>query len=132
MGKILRIRGYLEHNEACKEAVTTRIPKLPIHPSVYAKAMAQLHEGVPLHIIQATNREMFRVGAYPEQPNDLQGSNYRWILKWYDTRTLYRCYNQSIGVNTNHAAHLNIDNWLNPSSKEYNAVLANAIFYYSA
>ncbi|KIJ29675.1 hypothetical protein M422DRAFT_268903, partial [Sphaerobolus stellatus SS14] len=131
-GAILRARGFFMHNEDCKKAGLARKPKLPIHPSVYAKALAQLQEGALLSAIQATNRELFRIGGYPGQPKDLRTSNFRWILKPYDTRTLYRQYNQLIGVNTNQAAHLNVDAWLNSESPEYNPVLSEAIFHYSA
>ncbi|KAJ7189803.1 hypothetical protein GGX14DRAFT_337081, partial [Mycena pura] len=36
--KILRIRGFFHHNEACIKAEFTRIPPVPIHPSVYVVA----------------------------------------------------------------------------------------------
>ncbi|KIJ29355.1 hypothetical protein M422DRAFT_269311 [Sphaerobolus stellatus SS14] len=130
--KVLRVRGLLGHNETCQNAILARIPKLPVHPSVYAKALAQLQEGVPLTTIQATNRQMFRAGTYPGQPKDIRTSKFRWIMKSYDTRTLYRQYNQVIGVNTNRAAHLNIDTWLNPESADYNPTLLDAVFHYSA
>ena len=36
------------------------------------------------------------------------------------------------GVRTTTAAHVNVDNWLNPGSPEYNRTLAEAVFHYSA
>ncbi|KIJ38649.1 hypothetical protein M422DRAFT_258767 [Sphaerobolus stellatus SS14] len=98
------------------EAVFKRMPKLPLHPSVYARALAQLQEGAQ---------------SYPGQPEDLRTSNYRWILKQHDIRTLYRQYNRLIGVNMSNAAHLNIDEWLNPQSPNYNPTLTAAVFHYS-
>ncbi|KIJ33978.1 hypothetical protein M422DRAFT_52192 [Sphaerobolus stellatus SS14] len=80
-GAILRARGFFMHNEDCKKAALARAPKLPLHPSVYAKALVQLQEGALLSAIQATNRELFRIGAYAGQPKDLRTSNFRWILK---------------------------------------------------
>ncbi|KAK7041326.1 hypothetical protein R3P38DRAFT_2768661 [Favolaschia claudopus] len=46
--KILRVRGLLEHNEACKKALMQRIPALPLHPSVYQSALIQPANGVSL------------------------------------------------------------------------------------
>lgn len=55
--KILRVRGFLDHNEACKNALMQRIPSLPLHPSVYQAALVQLANGVSLTDIQQRNRE---------------------------------------------------------------------------
>ena len=58
--------------------------------------------------------------------------NYRFLLRGYDTRSLYRKYNAMRGVNTENPAHLNIHEWLDPKSTGYNQMLAEAIFHYSA
>ncbi|EPS95721.1 hypothetical protein FOMPIDRAFT_1053897 [Fomitopsis schrenkii] len=41
----LRIIGYLEHNDACRAAVLTRAPAVPLHPHVYEIAVRQLQQG---------------------------------------------------------------------------------------
>ncbi|KIJ34487.1 hypothetical protein M422DRAFT_263455 [Sphaerobolus stellatus SS14] len=133
-GRIQRIHGYFHHNDECKQAVISRMPPIPLHPSVYSVALKQLHEGASLTAIQARNRELFRAQAYPGQPSheDFHSSQYRWIMKGYDTRALYRQYNRMIGVDTQKKPHINIDEWLDPKSSHYNPILAEAVFHYSA
>ncbi|KIJ42266.1 hypothetical protein M422DRAFT_780066 [Sphaerobolus stellatus SS14] len=132
-GKIRRICGYFVHNEACKKAVLSRIPPIPVHPSVYVVALKQLHEGASLTAIQARNRELFCTNGYPRQPpqDQLHNSQFQWIMKSYDTRALYQQYNRMIGIDTMKKPQINIDDWLDPQSPHYNATLAEAVFHYS-
>lgn len=51
-GKILRIWGHFEHNQACQEATIAQMPELPIHPSVYIVALAQLCDGSSITDVQ--------------------------------------------------------------------------------
>ncbi|KAJ7094102.1 hypothetical protein C8R44DRAFT_749621 [Mycena epipterygia] len=108
--KILRIRGYFEHNQGCKNAVFNRIPPIPVHRSVFAVALAQLRDGATFTDIKKKNRELFAAQKYKDFPADLETSPYRWSQK----------------------PQINIDEWLDPASPQYNATLADAIFHYSA
>ncbi|KAF9030851.1 hypothetical protein BDZ89DRAFT_1132191 [Hymenopellis radicata] len=107
---ILRIRGVFDHNDTCKAAVFTRIPPLPVHPAVYRVALAQLAQGVPMEdgleasLGPGESRQLFPVP--PVQSAE-------WCEDVAQT-------------------HLNIHAWLDPEAKEYNAVLADAVFHYSA
>ncbi|KAL7283273.1 hypothetical protein ACG7TL_002702 [Trametes sanguinea] len=131
-GKIIMVRGYFEHNQDCHEAFLTRIPPMPLHPSVFEVALTQLRGGAHLSDIQDKNRQMFRARAYNGQPRDLHGSPFRWLMRKSDTRSLYRQFNRLRGVDTAQPAHLNVDAWLDPSSATYNKTFAAAVFHYSA
>jgi hypothetical protein len=69
--KILRIRGHFEHNEGCKTALFERIPPIPVHPSVYIAALAQLRDGASFSDIRRKNRELFEAKAYKDFPDDI-------------------------------------------------------------
>ncbi|TFK78558.1 hypothetical protein K466DRAFT_507116 [Polyporus arcularius HHB13444] len=133
-GSILLVRGYFTHNEACKSAFMTRLPPIPLHPSVFSVALQQLGIGAQLTDIQATNRAMFENCKYEHQPPhaDLAKSPYRWLLQKTDTRSLYRQFNRLRGLRTSIAPHVNVDEWLNPSSRAYKPEIAEAVFHYSA
>ncbi|KAJ6582512.1 hypothetical protein DFH09DRAFT_1360400 [Mycena vulgaris] len=110
--KILRIRGYFQHNQACKDALFTRIPPIPVHSS--------------------KNREFFAAGSYSGFPADLRESPYRWSIETRDSRSLYSQFNRLNGVKVKEKPQINMDEWLDPASPQYNATLAEAIFHYSA
>ncbi|KAJ7028157.1 hypothetical protein C8F04DRAFT_993887, partial [Mycena alexandri] len=129
--KILRVRGFLEHNAACKSALMQRIPALPLHPSVYQAALVQLANGVSLTDIQQRNREWVASGGEGLIPKHGKDWKYRWLLQRYDTRSLYRQYSRLHGVKLSEKPHINLDEWLNPNSPQYNSTLASAIFHYS-
>ncbi|KAF7362702.1 hypothetical protein MVEN_00619500 [Mycena venus] len=132
--KILRIRGYFEHNEGCKEAVFTRIPPIPVHPSVFAVALAQLKDGATFTDVKKKNLELYNAGRYKDfpAPADLPSSPYRWLIDTKDSRSLMRQFNRLNGVKVTERPQINIDEWLDPTSSQYNATLAEAIFHYSA
>jgi hypothetical protein len=130
--EVLRVRGYFEHNEACQKSVIARMPELQIHPSVYIVALAQLKEGVSPAEVREKNKKLFKARAYKDQPKDLQSSSYRWLLRQTDFRTIYRQHSRLLGVNATAAPHLNVDEWLTPGSPQYNPMLADAVFHYSA
>lgn len=44
-GQVLRVVGYLVHNEACQKARMARNPPIPLHPQVYHLALQQLQAG---------------------------------------------------------------------------------------
>ncbi|KAI8974268.1 hypothetical protein BD414DRAFT_517646 [Trametes punicea] len=131
-GQVLLLRGYFEHNPGCKEAFLLRIPPMPLHPAVFTVALKQLQSGAQLAAIQETNRTMFRSRSYLEQPQDLRTSQYRWLLQKSDTRSLYRQFNRLRGVNITVEPHINVDEWLNPSSPAYKKAFADSVFHYSA
>jgi len=112
--KILRIRGYFEHNSLCKVAVLQRIPSLPLYPDVFRVALAQMTSGVPLSSIQANNRSWVMSGGGGTIPKHGKDWIYRYLLQAHDTRSI------------------NLHEWLDPSSSQYNPTLASAVFHYSA
>ena len=130
--KVLRIRGYFEHNQGCRDAGLSREPIRALHPSVLSTALDQLRGGATLDAIQMRNRELYMVRGYPGQPYDLTDSPYRWVLKATDSRSLYRQHNRIIGVNVTAPDYLNVNAWLDPASPEYKVELADAIFHYKA
>ncbi|KAJ6478228.1 hypothetical protein C8R45DRAFT_1063287 [Mycena sanguinolenta] len=129
--KILRVRGFLEHNEACKTALMQRIPALPLHPSVYQTALIQLANGVSLTDIQQRNREWVANGGDGLIPKHGKDWKHRWLLQRYDTRSLYRQFSRLHGVKLSEKPHINLDEWLDPKSPQFNSTLASAIFHYS-
>lgn len=44
-GAVVKIAGYLEHNDACKASLMTRYPRIPLHNDVLEVALKQLDEG---------------------------------------------------------------------------------------
>ncbi|KAF9002405.1 hypothetical protein BDZ89DRAFT_1243249 [Hymenopellis radicata] len=114
--QILRIRGVFDHNDA----------------SVYRVALAQLAQGVPMEDVRQANQRLVQSHGYPEMPRDPRDWKHRWVLESRDSCSLYRQFSRLNGVKTSHKPHLNIHAWLDPEAKEYNAVLADAVFHYSA
>ena len=110
-GQILRVWGYFEHNDACQKAAIARMPELPIHPSVYVIALAQLREGSSAEV-QTEIRRLFQTCAYKGQPlpRDLANSNYRWLLQQTDFCTLYQKFNRLLGVDVKEAPHVPLPN----------------------
>ncbi|KAJ7163718.1 hypothetical protein C8R46DRAFT_998727 [Mycena filopes] len=129
---ILRVRGHFNHNEACKTALFENIPPIPVHPSVYTVALAQLRDGAAFSDIRRKNRELFQAKAYKDFPRDISSSQFRWLLTHNDSRSLYRQYNRMKGVTVTDAPQVNVDEWLDPKSDKYNPTLAHAIFHYAA
>ncbi|KAJ7735193.1 hypothetical protein B0H16DRAFT_1731455 [Mycena metata] len=132
--KILRIRGYFHHNTACKQAEFTRIPPIPVHPSVYVVALSQLRDGASFADVKKKNRELFQARSYKDfpSPSDLHASPYRWLLETRDSRSLYRQFNRMNGVKVTEKPQVNVDEWLDPTSPQYNPTIAEAVFHYSA
>ena len=129
--KIIRIRGYFDHNEGCKTAVITRFPAVPLHPAVYEIALQQLKDGATLTDVQDRNRALVQSASYRGQPKDLKQSPYRWLLRGKDTRSLYRQFNRMQGIKVTEQAHINVDEWLDSKSPQYSQTLRDAIFHYS-
>ncbi|KAG8727879.1 hypothetical protein FRC11_012270, partial [Ceratobasidium sp. 423] len=80
--------------------------------------------------IKEKNRIMVAAHQYRAQTESL--GRYRYLLRHYDTATLYTQYYRGHGIDIKEKPHLNIHNWLDPDSKTHNRLLARAIFHYSA
>ncbi|CUA78041.1 hypothetical protein RSOLAG22IIIB_13012 [Rhizoctonia solani] len=129
-GAIARVHGMLMHNSECLHAKLKRIPMLELHPSVLEVALQQLNNGAALTEIKQKNRVMVAACQYRDQTESL--GKYRYLLRHYDTGSLYTQYYRAQGIDIKEKPHLNIHNWLDPASKTYNPALARAIFHYSA
>ncbi|KZV80609.1 hypothetical protein EXIGLDRAFT_780756 [Exidia glandulosa HHB12029] len=131
--KILRVRGFLDHNAACDSAEVAAVPMWPVHPEVYEVALKQLALGATLTDILERNQQLFRTPkGYQHQPSDLKTSRYRWLLSSRDSRSLYRQHHRMTGISVEDKPHVNIDEWLDPESPKFNAELRDAVFYYRA
>lgn len=130
--KILRIRGYFQHNQACKDAEYTRIPPIPVHPSVFEVALSQLRDGATFADVKNKNRELVAARSCKNFPADLRTSPYRWLLERRDSRSLYRQFTRMNGVKVTEKPEVNIDEWMDPTSSQYNPTFAEAVFHYSA
>ncbi len=83
--------------------------------------------------VKEANSKMYMTKTYPSmQSHDSAKSRYRHILQKSDFRTLYRQLHHLQGVKIAQHDHINIDEWLDPTSSQYNKVLDEAIFHYSA
>ncbi|KAJ6479863.1 hypothetical protein C8R45DRAFT_772117, partial [Mycena sanguinolenta] len=129
--KILRIRGFFHHNTTCIQAEFTRFPYVPVHPSVYVVALSQLRDGATFADVRKKNRELVTARSYKDIPVDLDMSPYRWLLEMRDSRSLYRQYSRMNGVKIVEKPQINVDEWLDPKSSQYNSTIAEAIFHYS-
>jgi hypothetical protein len=89
---VLRVWGYLSHNPGCQEAHLTRFPSVPLHPSVYTTALAQLKAGATLSDIQEKNQSMILSHLYPDM-RTIGKASYRWLLHASDTHSLYSQFN---------------------------------------
>lgn len=130
--KILPIRGLLLHNDACHGAELTDFPRRNLHPSEFAVALQQLQDGSSLDEIQTRNRQMHKTRKYEGQPSDLSNSPYRWLLKPYDTRSLYRQYNRMQGIKVTEAAHVNIHLLIKECLRRVEQDLLETVTYESA
>ncbi|KAF8601407.1 hypothetical protein BDV93DRAFT_408933, partial [Ceratobasidium sp. AG-I] len=127
---ILRVHGYLTHNNECQESGLERQPGTPVHPSVLELAIQMLQNGYTMDAVRQRNRQLYDMEAYRDQSNKIL--QYRYLIKPSDGRTVYRQYLMLQGVNVNRPAHMNIHNWLTSSSAYYKPTLAEAIFHYAA
>ncbi|KAJ7585767.1 hypothetical protein C8J56DRAFT_892449 [Mycena floridula] len=111
--------GCLAHAEITYEAMSQKILRIRGHLGHNAASLEQLQIGGCLTDIQETNRQMTlrtNIGGFCSA----------------DTRSLYCQYNRLRGIKTAEPAHVNIHEWLDPDSTEYNTTLTDAIFHYSA
>ncbi|KAJ3780380.1 hypothetical protein GGU10DRAFT_279500 [Lentinula aff. detonsa] len=131
--KVLRIRGYFNHNKACKDALMTCIPKLPLHLTVFQVALDQLLSGVhSFSELQKTNQQMIKTNAYPDKPQRVEDWRHRWLLQRSDSRSLYRQLARLRGVKTKKKPHINVQEWLDSTSSQFNPTFKKAIFHFSA
>lgn len=128
--RVILIRGYLNHNDACRTSSISRLPVLPIHPSVYEDALQRLKAGVILDEVRRANRKLFIDRAYKDMPADLSTSRYRWVLTNKDHRSLYRQFQRLEGVRIVEKDYINLHEWLDPNSPQFKKPLHDAIFHY--
>jgi hypothetical protein len=129
--QILHIFSFFKHNSACGEAVLAHFPHIPLHPSIYQIALGQLQNGVALTEIQEKNHTLLQSPPFMGKFSESEKESHRWLLRPTDTQSLYRQFNCMQGVKVTGHTHMNIHEWMDPDSHQYNQTLANAIFYYS-
>ncbi|CAK5273591.1 unnamed protein product [Mycena citricolor] len=129
---ILRIRGHLQHNQECSNSPFERKPCIPLHPDVFEVALKQLNDGSTIADIRRKNLEMCKAAAYQHFPTNLQSSPFRWVFQASDSCSLYCKHHRTKGVAVIEAPKMNINNWLDPDSENYDGQLAKSIFHYSA
>ncbi|EKM56355.1 uncharacterized protein PHACADRAFT_27236 [Phanerochaete carnosa HHB-10118-sp] len=132
--RVLLIRGFFDHNEACQAAELFRAPSWPVHPSISRTALCQLQAGLSMNAIMEANRvavDTHDTRTYPEMPDDILHSRWRWILNKTDSRSLYRQFHRMQDVKVMSKAYINLDEWLDLDSPHFNKTLHNAIFHYA-
>ncbi|KAI0699012.1 hypothetical protein BC835DRAFT_1405247 [Cytidiella melzeri] len=129
--RIILIRGYLDHNEKCRTSPISRSPVWPVHPSVYEDALRRLKAGVSLEEVKKINRELFATHGYDDMPRDITTSRYRWLLHNSDNRSLYRQFHRLRGVKIIQKDYINLHEWLDQDSPQFNRTLFEAIFHYA-
>ena len=83
--------------------------------------------------IELKNIELLKLRFYHGQPSSQEeylSLNTRYEILPYDFSWLYRLHARNNGVNIDIAPERNIDDWLDPKSKNYRPELAKAVFYY--
>ncbi|KAG9013841.1 hypothetical protein FRB90_005669, partial [Tulasnella sp. 427] len=127
-GQILRIVGYLNHNDACQRASMARSPPVPLHPHVYRVALQQLLVGANLYSIKTNNRKMIDQRLYHGMEGDPSQWNFRYLILRSDSSRLYRMLSRHHGITTKTPAEINIHLWLDPTSKQFQPTLHKARF----
>ena len=133
--KVLRIRGYVEHNDVCFRAEVANHPRVPIHPEVSEWALKQLEQGATMHTVLQTNLKLYKTpNGYKSQPAEagLALSRWRWALDPADSRALYRQQQRMQGISTIEPAHVNIHQWLDSASPRAIPELVEAVQHYAA
>ncbi|KAG8763646.1 hypothetical protein FRC12_008470 [Ceratobasidium sp. 428] len=125
---VRRIQGILTHHAKCMNAQLTRLPKWSLHKSVLDHALQQMLNGATLTGVQEANRRLVESGGYSGQTEDTLSC--RFLIGPKDGSSLYARYLKHFGVDVKTHQHINVDNWLTPSSPSYNSELAKAVFYY--
>jgi hypothetical protein len=119
-----------EHNAGFQEAVLARLPQ---NPRIFKFALRPLKDGATLTDIQAKNRGLLKVRSMNGILISTNDSQWRWIFKQTDSRSLYQQFNQGQGVNVTENVHNNLHQWVDDSTHpQYNKTLREAIFHYSA
>ncbi|KAI0631052.1 hypothetical protein C8Q77DRAFT_1178260, partial [Trametes polyzona] len=133
-GFVLRIKAYLKHNEACRDAPMIRFPAVPLHPHVICVAQQQLRGNASVSQIRNKNLELLAARAYQDQrTTEGANANHRYNILSSNFRSLYRRhYREHYGININVAPELNVHNWLDEDSRYFKPTLRTAIFNYSA
>ncbi|KIO25195.1 hypothetical protein M407DRAFT_25419 [Tulasnella calospora MUT 4182] len=129
-GQVLRVVGYLDHNEECQKARMGRNPPIPLYPHVYRLALQQLQAGSDLHSIKTFNRKMIDQRLYHGMGSDSSQWNFRYLILRTDSSRLYRMLSRRQGITTKTPAEVNVHQWLDPTSKHFQPILYNAVLHY--
>ncbi|KAI0745285.1 hypothetical protein C8Q76DRAFT_806652, partial [Earliella scabrosa] len=131
---ILRISGYLTHNDGCRSSHMTRFPAVPLHPHVREVALQQLRNNDSISQIRNRNLDMFERKLYRDQNAALPAqANYRYELQSDDFSRLYRLhYRTEYAIDVSIAPEHNVHNWLDAKSPHFKPEIAQAVFGYSA
>jgi hypothetical protein len=93
----------------------------------------RLLKGTALMDVQEKNRYLVQTWGYCGMPADMQTKHtYQWLLTKNNVSSLYWQYHRVLGMHVHEAAHVNLDEWLDPKSAHYNKTLAASIFHYEA
>ncbi|KAI0077030.1 hypothetical protein K474DRAFT_1555911, partial [Panus rudis PR-1116 ss-1] len=135
---VLRIVGYLEHNEECQRSVLKRRPAIPLHPHVIETALRQLRHGAGINAIQSKNMSLYQSRSYKDQfiangDNVKPNNNYRFLILPRDFSRLHRRHNlDEYGIDVSIRAELNVHAWLDPSSgRHFRPSIHNKVFSYT-
>jgi hypothetical protein len=81
-----------------------------------------------LTAIQERNRALFKARSYRGQGSSL--GHYRYLIRSYDTASLYRQSNIRDGINIKQKPERNIHDWFDPSSLTFNQAIRDVTFHY--
>ncbi|KAK7051223.1 hypothetical protein VNI00_004723 [Paramarasmius palmivorus] len=109
-----------------------RFPSIKVHDHVWEVALEQLESGASLSAIQERNDIMCESRQYRGMDQDMQSANVRYLLLPSDSSTLYQKYGRKLGINVATLPQYNIDDWLNPDSRNYKPDFRQIIFDYAA
>jgi len=88
---------------------------------------------ISITAIQAKNREMVEQRAYRDmQTTNPSTQNVRYLLLPSDNSTLYKKFSRQYGVDVRQKPQYNIDEWMDPSSPNFNPEIHKAVFHYTA
>ncbi|KAG8950584.1 hypothetical protein FRC03_012829 [Tulasnella sp. 419] len=128
---IMRVMGYLKHNEECQKAQVKHNAPVPLHPQVYEVALKQLQDGADMMTIKATNSKYIDLRFYIGMDDPLVSNNFRFLILPTDSASLYRQLARSQGIHIHRRPQHNIHNWLDPKSDDFKTELYDAVFHYS-
>ncbi|KAF8868349.1 hypothetical protein BD779DRAFT_1808345 [Infundibulicybe gibba] len=122
------ISGILDHNAACIEQIQmSRDPIIPLHPELRAHALSLLRTHTPISRVRSLCRD-WATERWGITPGD---TTHRYILREYESTSLYRSLRQEAGIPTQSKAVENLDQWFrkeNPQPPQ--ELLTESLMYY--